>query len=392
MYGRIAGLIASIAILFDGFDVLYSRLLYIEASATVLILGAVLLFWEGVVKRRSYKLSIVGGFVFGLALDSKYIALVVGVALVLFLFMYWKRFDGRPPWRHTLLYLVTAFVTFVPVLVSFALDNINPFYYDLVQRFQLSSVRATVKAIGSGGVFITGFKNFVQVFVHVSSTNPFGVFPLESENIALWTVIIAFVLCFFVVSFFWRKNLADGLLLILFVGFLAFAFAYPDRKTYFALYPSIILLIMLGRMGQVAFDQIRHYRNRRSIVPYLSGIVIVLTLSVLVINAFAVPLFYQSGFGSYDEMTPILSYVNGNLGNGRLPRPTPAPRVGRCNSFAAAARSAIPSFLCNGPWPRTARLRPPSSRFTCPAAAAGLPMLLARRYATPGQTSLAASL
>ncbi|MGI0090330.1 MAG: glycosyltransferase family 39 protein [Nitrososphaerales archaeon] len=314
MYGRIAGLIASIAILFDGFDILYSRQIYIEALATMLIMGAALLFWEGVVKKRSYKLSIVGGLVFGLALDSKYIALVMAVALVLFLFLYWNKFQGGAPWRQTLVYLATALGAFIPVQADLAANGVNPFYYDLVQRFQLSSVKATVKAIGSGQYFFVGFKNFIQVFFHVSSTNPYG-FPLESENIILWTVVVIFVLCFFIVSFFWRKNLADGFLLILFVGLLAFAFAYPDRKPYFALYPSLILLIMMGRMGQLAFQRIRLYRFKRSIVPYLSAIVIALTLSVLVINALAVPVIYQNGYGSYDEISPILSYVNSNHNN-----------------------------------------------------------------------------
>ena len=315
MYGRITGLIASVAVLFDGFDVLYSRMIYIEAFSTMLILAATLLFWEGIVKRRSYKLSIAGGIVFGLALDSKYIALVLAVALVLFLLLYWRKFPGGPPWKHTLVYLVTGFAAFIPVAAAFAAVGVNPFYYDLVQRFQISNVRATVEAIRSGHIFLAGFTNFMQVFVHVSATNAFGAFPLEFEYIALWVVVVIAVLGFFLVSFLLRKSLADAFLLILLVGFLLFAFAYPDKKTYFALYPSLFLMVMMGRMGQLAFEHIARYRHKKSIVPYLSAIVIVLILSVLTISILTVPTFYQNGFGSYDEIAPILSYVGANHGN-----------------------------------------------------------------------------
>lgn len=316
MYGRTTGLIASIAILFDGFDVLYSRMIYIEALSTMLILAATFLFWEGILKRRSYKLSIAGGVVFGLALDSKYIALVLAVALVLFLLLYWGKFQGGAPWKQTMVYLVTGVSVFIPVLADFAAAGVNPFYYDLVQRFQLSSVRAAaVEAIRSGHVFFAGFTNFMQVFVHVSATNAYGAFPLELENIALWIVVVISVLCFFLVSFFRRKSLADAFLLILLVGFLMFAFAYPDKKTYFALYPSLFLMIMMGRLGQLAFETITNYRHKKSIVPYLSAIVIVLIMSVLTISILTVPTFYQNGFGSYDEIAPIMSYVGANHGN-----------------------------------------------------------------------------
>ncbi|MDG6994421.1 MAG: glycosyltransferase family 39 protein [Nitrososphaerota archaeon] len=315
MYGRIAGSIAAIAVLFDGYDILYSRQIYIEALATMLILAALLLFWEGVIKRRSLKISVIAGFIFGLALDSKYIALVMAVSLFLFLIYYMNRFKGGFPLKQSFAFFGSGFLTFLPVLVALGINNVNPFYYDLVYRFQLHQSSAVVHSVQSGQLFVKGFTNFVQVFFHVSSSAPFQVFPLLIFDIPVWTILIICVIAFFVVSFFVRKNLADGLLLILFVMFLAFAFTYPDRRTYFSLYPSLILLVMVGRIGQLAVRTIREFAKGKSLLPYIGTAILCLIVLGLAFDIVATPTIYQNGFGDWDQITPVMNYLSTYHGN-----------------------------------------------------------------------------
>ncbi len=315
MYGRKAGLVASVALAVDGYDILYSRLVYIEALATMLILGATLLFWEGLVKRRNTKAAILGGIVFGLALDAKYITLVMGAALVLFLILYRNRFPNGFPKKEVIIFFGVAFLCFVPVLLALALSNVNPFYYDLVYRFQLHHFTTSLASVGSGAVFLTGFRNFVQVFFHVSSTIPFQVFPAVVIDIPIWTLLVASVIGFFLLSFLFRRNPREGLLFLLFVAFLAFAFTYPARRTYFSLYPSLILLIMLGGLVQLAADRLKSKGSLGRPEPYMAAFLISLTVGGIFLNATAVPVTYKSGFGDWDEMTHIMTYVGSSRSN-----------------------------------------------------------------------------
>jgi len=89
MFDRKAGLIAAIALAFNGFDILYSRQIYIESLVLMFLAASAYLFWEGVVKRVNTPRAILSGVFLGLALDTKYIGAVLVVALLVFTIIYW---------------------------------------------------------------------------------------------------------------------------------------------------------------------------------------------------------------------------------------------------------------------------------------------------------------
>ena len=310
MYGRVAGLVVALAITGDAFQILYSRQIYIEAMVTTLILLALLLFWEGVVKQRRTDITVLGGFVFGLALDSKYITLVMALALVLFLVLYRKKIPGGPPTRGVLIYFGVGFAMLVPVLVDLAINNVDPFYFDLVYRFQLHQSGAAASIVGSGQLLFIGFRNFVQTFFRFSPTYPLQVFPMIVIDIPVWVALAVAVIGYFTLVFFLKRSPREGLLLILFAGFLAFAFTYPGKRTYFALYPSLIFLVMLGGFTQICFSRLRSRPGRVNVTAILACALIALTVSGVAINAAGVPVTSQVGFGDWDEITPVMSYIS----------------------------------------------------------------------------------
>jgi 4-amino-4-deoxy-L-arabinose transferase-like glycosyltransferase len=307
MYGRWAGFIAAVTMAINGFAILYSRVIYIEALASMLILGATFLFWEGIVKKRDLKLAIAGGVVYGLALDAKYVSLVMGVALVVFLIWYWNRFRFGFPGKEVAAYFGVAFLCMLPVLVDLAINNVNPFFWDLVYRFQIAQSSSFVGSVVSGKLISVGFTHFVELLFHVSSTRPFQIFPLITVDIIIWSVIVAAVIAFFAVSFVLRWKTQDGLLLILFVALLGFAFLYPDRRTYFLIYPAVIFFLMVGRVGQWGIDHSK--RTDRRVVAVAATMILCMTVVGVAVNATAVPLMYQNGFGDWDEITPIVQYI-----------------------------------------------------------------------------------
>ncbi len=313
MYGRLAGVVASVALAVDGFDILYSRLVMIEAVAIMFITLAILFFYEGLVKKKDSWMAAVGGLFLGLALDSKYIALVVAVGFLLFLAINKGKFAGGFPRRQSLIVYAVAAATVLPVLLALAAANANPFYYDLVYRFQQGHLGQAAASVASGSIFLTGFTRFSQTFFHVSSTSPFQVFSPLPFSIVAWAGIVAVVIIALLFSFLSRRNKADGLLFVLFFLLLAFAFTYPDRRVYFSLYPAVVFLVMMGHVAQKGAKHARS--DSRAIVKYGSVAVMALIVTGVALNAAATPSVYQKGFGDWDEMTRIMTYVNINHSN-----------------------------------------------------------------------------
>jgi 4-amino-4-deoxy-L-arabinose transferase-like glycosyltransferase len=320
-YGRIAGVVAALVIAVNPFQILYSKQAYIEATVTTLILFALLLFWEGVIKNRNLKVAGLGGVVFGLALDAKYISLVMTVAMFVFLVLYRKKMPGGFPRRELLAYFGIAFLAFLPVVIDLAVNNVNPFYFDLVGRFQLHQSTSVVKGLtASGGIIYIGFRTFIQTFFRFSSGNIFSSYPPSVLDIPVWVAVSVFVFAFFVGSFFLRRQPREGLLLILFVAFLGFAFSYPGKRTYFTLYPMLIFIVMLGGLAQICADRVKSdgklmkIDGKLNVKTLLAACLIGLTVTGTVINAFGVPASQRVGFGDWDELTPIVAYINANHG------------------------------------------------------------------------------
>ncbi|HEV2389263.1 MAG TPA: glycosyltransferase family 39 protein [Nitrososphaerales archaeon] len=314
LYGKTAGVVSAVVIAVDPFQILYSRQAYIESTVITLILFALLFFWSGVIKNRNMKVAALGGVLFGLALDSKYITLVMTVAMFVFLLLYRKKIPGGFPRRELLVYFGIGFLCFVPVLADLYVNNANPFYFDLVGRFQLHHSSPVVNGLSAGGgIIYIGFRNFVQTFFRFSSGNILATYPPSLIDIPIWIAISIFVFAFFVGSFFLRRNPREGFLLILFVAFLGFAFSYPGKRTYFTLYPELIFIVMLGGLAQLCANRVK-VNSRPNLRTILAACFIALTVSGCVINAFGLPASQKVGFGDWDDVTPILAYINANHG------------------------------------------------------------------------------
>jgi len=323
LYGSIAGVISALVIAVNPFQILYSKQAYIEATVTALILFALLLFWEGVIKNRNLRVAGLGGVVFGLALDAKYITLVMTVAMFVFLMLYKNRIPGGLPRRELFVYFGIGFLAFLPVVVDLYLNHANPFYFDLVGRFQLhqSGGTSVVKGLSAGGgIAYIGFRNFIQTFFRFSSGNILSTYPPSLLDIPVWVSASIFVFAYFVFSFLKRRQPQDGMLLIVFVAFLGFAFSYPGKRTYFTLYPMLIFIVMLGGLVQMCTERMKsdgkliRSDGKPNVKTILAACLIVLTVTGTTINAFGVPVTQKVGFGDWDDMTPIIAYINANHG------------------------------------------------------------------------------
>jgi hypothetical protein len=234
------------------------------------------------------------------------------VAMFVFLVFYRKRIVGGLPRRELLTYFGIGFLCFLPVIADLAVHNVNPFYFDLIGRFQLHQRGSIGKGIGaSGAVIYIGFRNFIQTFFRFSSGNVFSSYPPSLVDIPVWVAASIFVFAFFVWSFIMKRIPREGFLLIVFTAFLGFAFSYPGKRTYFTLYPMLIFIIMLGGLVQLSAERVK-FDRRPNVKTILAACLIVLTVTGVVINAFGTPTMEKDGFGDWDEVIPIMAYINAN--------------------------------------------------------------------------------
>lgn len=364
MYGTKAGVVAAVGVAFDRYQILYSRLLYIEALASTLILGAALFFWEGVIKRRDSRLAAAGGVVLGLAMDSKYIALVAAVAFAAYLIWYRRKLEPNFPTKQVFLFFGIAVIMFIPILVDLAANNANPFYYDLVYRFQLRSGGPGGGGAASGQLILALFSRFSSLFFRVPSSNPAQNLTLLGLAVPLWSSVVVLGILFFGVSLLLRRRKADGLLFLLFVLLLGFALTYPDNKAYFYLYPSVVFLVMMGGLFEAASARIGGQRRRW--VTYASLLVIGLIVGSVALNVATTQLTYQQGFGDYDEITPIMNYIKANP----MPNDSMATSSIEIAVYAAVDRAGVSVFY----------MRQATSLYTQPPALYNLQSIVSGTY------------
>ena len=93
MYNRKVGLIAGTVFAFNGFDILYSRLAQQEALEIFLMAGSLYFFWTGVAGRKSVSRAVASGAFLGVAIDTKYVALVLPLAYTVYFL--WAGQDWR---------------------------------------------------------------------------------------------------------------------------------------------------------------------------------------------------------------------------------------------------------------------------------------------------------
>jgi len=156
----------------------------------------------------------------------------------------------------------------------------------------------------------SGFLNFADLLIHVSSINPAQVFPLVGLNASVWLLLAGLVLVYFGLSFLFRRRLQDGFLLIIFISFSVFFVAYPSRQSYFALYPLMAFVVMFGGFVSRAFNSM--LRTRKPLLRVICIIILGLYVTAQANNIAAASATYSSGFGDWDEMKSIMSYINRN--------------------------------------------------------------------------------
>ena len=318
MYNRKVGLAAGTVFAFNGFDILYSRLAQQEAFEILLMAGSIYFFWTGVAGRKNLPRAIASGIFLGVAIDTKYIALVLPLAYAVY-FLWagqdWRNLHVfRKGWWRELgsrefgALLLVALLSFVPVLYVLHQNGVDAFYWQLVGRFT-GQISPWYRTFDIGDLVFAALSSYTQVLSYVSTWNAISIFPLTEVYSDLTFLSLIIVLLYYlrgVLKLGRRETFLVSIFAVSAVVFLLF----PNRFQYYELYTfpayPVMFAAVLDRAGVRLFSSSRS--SRSYLRPSVVGSFVVLFL-VLSISVPAGTISAQRGQGAFDDLGPFVQYV-----------------------------------------------------------------------------------
>ncbi|MDG7001859.1 MAG: glycosyltransferase family 39 protein [Nitrososphaerota archaeon] len=321
IFNRLTGLIAGTFFAFSGFDILYSRLAQQEALTLFLITASLYFFWMGLMReKKNLRYSIVGGVVLGLAIDTKYIALLLPATFLVYFLVIgrnWSRFRFiNKETRERLLskefglLLLIAFMIFLPVLVDLYLSGVDAFYWDLLGKF-VNTSSPFYRSFNPASIFTSAISSYSQLLSFVSSftSSSEAIFPAYSLYATLTTLSLFAVIIYYLRAF-WKGWKAETFVFLLFVIVVVFFLFYQTRFQYYQLYTFPAYPLMFGRLFDRSISRFGSSiaRGARAVRPFAFVVFLLLTV-VFSIGIIAGTTSAVYGQGANDDLLTFFQNI-----------------------------------------------------------------------------------
>jgi len=318
MFNRFTGLVGALFFAFSGFDILYSRLAQQEALTLFLMTATVYYFWTGVARQKNLRRAIVGGIFLGLAIDTKYVALLLPITFVAYFLLIgrnWTRFRflnkesrDRLFSKEFWVFILIAVGLLFPVLLDQYLHGIDAFYWDLLGKF-VTTYSPFYRSFDLGTIIFSALSSYTQLITFVSSFNAESVFPIND----LYYVLGFTSLCLVIVYYFrallkgWKP---ETLLALMFISASLFFLIYPSRFQYYQLYTFPAYPLMFARLldrsaNRLSAASIKGFRTVRPLVLF----VFILFVLVFSIGLAAGVASAKYGQGAQDDLLVFFQNV-----------------------------------------------------------------------------------
>lgn len=321
MFSRRAGLLASLVMAFNGFDILYSRLAQEEAVALLFTTASLYFFWTGVAKRKETKRALAAGVFLGLALDTKYTALLLPATFVLYFLLVgqdWKSFHilkrewwGRLASKEFGLLLAAGALVFAPVLYELQANGVNALYWDVLGKF-VNGYSPFYRSFNKPDIIVAALNSYSSTLSFVSNFNPASVFPLYGAYSSLTFFSLVGVLVYFLYGTLRLRNGETFLTLLFGISVLVFL-VYPNRYQYYQLYTFPAYPLMFGALLDRAWRRLALGRRvgmdplRGSALATFLIMFLVLSMGIVAGTSSA-----RSGEGANDQLITFFQYVKAN--------------------------------------------------------------------------------
>ncbi|VVB84509.1 Dolichyl-phosphate-mannose-protein mannosyltransferase [uncultured archaeon] len=264
IYDRKVGILAAIFLAFCSFHILYSKTLMLETTLIFFILASMYFFWK-TYEENSIFYAVITGILVGLGDDLKYSALLMYTIFISYL-LWIKRKGIWLDWKALfekkfLIIIILSLLVFAPVVITFTLAGINPFYWQLFERYQTQFAGyKSASQFGLTDLLIHGFDNYIGLLIDATPDLSKGLY-IDTGSIATMSLpgswlllfllaadIILPVLILYYLYFTLKNQPRESFLFIAFLIFNVFAAIFGTRFQYYLLWNVPIFFIMLSYM------------------------------------------------------------------------------------------------------------------------------------------------
>jgi 4-amino-4-deoxy-L-arabinose transferase-like glycosyltransferase len=219
-------------------------------------------FWKSYNTENDIKYALLSGVFLGLALDTKFNALLLYISFALFI-LWTKKRGWLLGWKYLIekKYLLLVFVSllvFSPVFIDLYIHDVNPFYWQLVGRYQTQFAGyKTVSEFGILTLLQHGFDNYVDLIMDGSSIATQSISWLPAFYIAASFLLLTTILYFLYLSLKSEPQPSGCFLMITFFVFNAFIALFATRFQYYLLWGVPVFFIMLSYLIANFIESIR---------------------------------------------------------------------------------------------------------------------------------------
>jgi 4-amino-4-deoxy-L-arabinose transferase-like glycosyltransferase len=251
LYNRRVGILAATLLCFCSYHILFSRTVMLEAIWIFLAYLSLYYFWKSYNEENGIKYALLSGVFLGLALDTKFNALLLYISFALFI-LWTKKRGWLLGWKYLIekKYLLLVFVSllvFSPVFIDLCIHGANPFYWHLVGRYQTQFVGyKTVSEFGILTLLQHGFDNYVDMIINGSSIATQSISWLPAFYLAASFLLLTTILYFLYLSLKSEPQPSGCFLMITFFAFNAFIALFATRFQYYLLWGLPVFFIMLS--------------------------------------------------------------------------------------------------------------------------------------------------
>ena len=278
LFDRRVGLLSAILLCFCSFHILYSRTLMLEAPVIFFILTSMYFFWKSYNDNRIIYACLAGIFL-GLACDTKYIGFGLYPAYILYLLWINKKWKCLLD-KRALIIFTTSFFVFLPVLINLYQKGINPFYWQLFERFEVQYIG--YKSFGFIELLIRGFNNYTDLMIdgHSVATTSLPWFP------AVW-LAAAFIFPLTILYSFYhllKGKSSMSFIMISYLVFNCFVAIYKLRFQYYLLWALPTFFIMFSCMSINFLDYFRFNYTKKFSFPDFTKVLVLILACIFVFS------------------------------------------------------------------------------------------------------------
>ena len=259
LYNRRVGILAATLLCFCSYHILHSRVVMLEAIWIFLAYLSMYYFWRSYNEENGIKYALLSGVFLGLALDTKYNALLLYPSFALFI-LWTKKRGWLLGWKYLIekKYLLLFFVSiliFLPVLIIQYMKGVDPFFFNFFGRGQ--DHWAGYRLAGGFDIFDMvrrGFNNYIDMVVDGHSATSLSLPWLPAFYIAA-SLLLIITLLYSLYLLFKSQN-SGSFLMITFIIFYAFIALFGIKFQHYLLWGLPLFFIMLSYLIVVFVEKI----------------------------------------------------------------------------------------------------------------------------------------